>query len=83
MNIQIKLNCAANSKDFPKCLGAVLAATKLYKDYCRAIRDLKRIGPEGFAEEWMRICIQGEDLIFRDKVLSYFLQILKSVKNGS
>ena len=78
MNIQIKLGSSPDSKDFPRCLGAALAATKLFKDYNRA-KGQEGIGPEGYAEEWMKAIICDADPDFRDKVMGYFLQVLKSI----
>lgn len=82
MDIQIKLNCTPESKDFPRCIGAALAATKLFNDYSSVVGNLEGIGPEGFAEDWMKACIYNADPGFRDKVMDYFLQILKSTQNG-
>ena len=75
----VKLNCSTEQEYF-KMLGILLVAQKLLNDYLARAGD-EGIGPEGFAEGWIRdFGVTGPD---KDLVLQAFLTSLVVVgKDG-
>jgi hypothetical protein len=57
-------------------LGAILAATKMHKDYM-VDRNLGfPVGPEGYAEDWFKMYMVDLEITFERLVMNCFLQIL-------
>lgn len=81
MKAKEKPNCLTNQKNIFRQLGAALAASKLFNDYISVIPYLSGIGPEMYAESWMKECIHGDDEEFRNLVFGYFLKMLKKLEN--
>lgn len=80
--IQVQLNCTTEA-EFYRMLGVIMVVQKLLNDYMSHVGE-EGIGPEGFAEEWMKIF--GLDSQAKEQVLQMFfgalLVISRSNNNG-
>ena len=62
-------------------VGALLAATKMHKDYLTDRRAGQPVGPEGYAEAWFQRYMEDMEMSFERLVMNCFLQILGQI-NG-
>jgi len=83
MQVEVLLEC--NSKDpldVYRHAGAFLASAKMLKDYLEARQVLEGLGPELYAEDWMKFNISYATIDFQNLILVYFAKILTKISDG-
>lgn len=83
MDFSVKLDCKPeNQAELLKHQSASLAAFKLFGDYSVATGHILGIGPELYAEQWIHTCLAPPDRDFEDLVMTYFIKILRAVRDN-
>jgi len=82
LRVSIDLDCNIHDqKELNKHGNALLFSTKMYDDYIESEEIFIGIGPEMFAEYWIRNNFTFCDDSFGDLMLSYFVKILKATQD--
>ena len=77
MAFRLPLSCSANDlQEFKKHSTAILAATRIFNDYCRDKKMFLGTGPELYAESWMKIYLQSFNKEMEDLIVVYFIKLL-------
>jgi len=81
MNFDIELDCDIEDQaELLEHQSALLAAFMMFKSYYASKDSLVGIGPELYAEQWMRNFIVFSSSSFEDLILIYFTKILQGIQ---
>ena len=77
---RIKLDCALDDpKEIVKHQAAALAACSMFSSYTVTRKIVVGVGPESFAESWMKTHLVSSNSEFEDLVVGYFGKILSEL----
>lgn len=75
--IKVKLNSVTNKY---QQLGILLVAHRMINEYRNSLQIFPGVGPEIFAESWIKTFITGSK-VFKDDIVRVFISLLMSIEN--
>ena len=78
--IKVKLNSATNEY---QQLGILLVANRMVNEYKNSLQRFPGIGPEAFAESWIKTYITRGNKVFKDDVIRVFISMLIGIENNA
>jgi len=76
--IKVELNSVTNEY---QRVGIILVANKMINEYMNSLQMFPGLGPEAFAESWIKNSIVGSK-VFKDDITKVFISMLMSMKKN-
>lgn len=77
--IKVKLNSVTNEY---QRVGIILVANRMINEYMNSLRMFPGVGPEVFAESWIKTFTVGSK-VFKDDITKVFISMLMGVGNNA